>query len=111
LFRILIDFFAGLVLESNLKMSRRKRRLFFLGVFTVFLFATLSINFFHTEKGLRPDGACPVCHFQSSSLAVGLSLNIILPQLLLVEVLPVWESNLEIPAIPFDLVSRPPPLV
>jgi len=90
-------------------MSRRRRGLFFLGVFAVFLFATLFVHFFHTEKGLRPDSSCPACHFQSTSLAVSLSLTIILPRLLLIEILPVWESCLENPAVFFDLVSRSPP--
>lgn len=90
-------------------MSRRRRGLLFLGVFAIFLFATLFVHFFHTEKGLRPDSSCPACHFQTTSLAVGLGLTIILPQLLLVEILPVWESHLESPAIFFDLVSRSPP--
>jgi len=110
-FDLLLDFSMRPVLEYGLTMSRRRRGLFFLGVFAVFLFATLFINFFHTEKGLRPDSSCPACHFQTSSLAVGLSLTIILPRLLLVAVLSVWESKLEIPAVLFDLVSRPPPLV
>jgi ABC-type Mn2+/Zn2+ transport system permease subunit len=90
-------------------MSQRRRGLFFLGVFAVFLFASLFVHFFHTEKGLRPDSSCPACHFQSTSLAVGLSLAIILPQLLLVEILPVSESHLESAAVFFDLVSRSPP--
>jgi hypothetical protein len=90
-------------------MNRRRRGLLFLGVFTVFLFATLFIHFFHTEKGLLPDSSCPACHFQTSSLAVGLCLAIILPRLLLVEILPVWESRSESRAVFFDLVSRAPP--
>jgi hypothetical protein len=90
-------------------MSRRKRGLIFLGVFVSFVLATLFVHFFHTEKGIHPDGTCPACHFQTSSLAVGLSLAIILPQLLLVEVLPVWESDIETPALFFDRVSRSPP--
>jgi ABC-type Mn2+/Zn2+ transport system permease subunit len=90
-------------------MSRRRRGLFVLGVFAVFLFATLFIHFFHTEKGLRPDSSCPACHLQTTSLAVGLSLAVILPRLLLVEFLSVWESDFESPAVFFELVSRPPP--
>jgi hypothetical protein len=91
-------------------MSRRKRGLIFLGVFASFVLATLFVHFFHTEKGIHSDGTCPACHFQTSSLAVGLSLAIILPQLLLVEVLPVWESDIKSPAIFFDFVSRSPPI-
>jgi len=92
-------------------MSRRRRGLLFLGVFAIFLFATLFVHFFHTEKGLRPDGSCPACRFQTTSLAVGLSLTIVLSRLLLVETLPIWEAHLEAPAIFFELVSRSPPLV
>ena len=92
-------------------MSQRRRGLLFLGVFAIFLFATLFVHFFHTEKGMRPDGSCPACQFQRTSLAVGLSLTIVLPRLLLVETLLIWESHLETPAIVFDLVSRSPPLV
>jgi hypothetical protein len=90
-------------------MRRRRNGLIFLGVFASFLLATLLVHFFHTEKGIHPAGTCPACHFQTSSLAVGLSLAIILPQLLLVEVLPIWESDIETPALFFDLVSRSPP--
>jgi ABC-type Mn2+/Zn2+ transport system permease subunit len=92
-------------------MSRSKRGLFFLGIFAVFLFATLFVHFFHTEKGLHSDCTCPACQFQTTSLAVGLILAIFLPRLLFVEFLPVWECNIETRAILFDLVSRPPPLV
>jgi hypothetical protein len=90
-------------------MRRKNRSLVFLGIFASFLLATLLVHFFHTEKGIHPDGTCPACHFQTSSLAVGLSLAIILPRLLLVEVLPVWESDDETPALFCDLVSRSPP--
>jgi hypothetical protein len=90
-------------------MSRRKRGLVVLGVFTIFLFASLFVHFFHTEKGLSPDSSCPACHFQTSSLAVGLSLAVTLPQLLLVEVLSVGESHSEILAVFSELVSRSPP--
>jgi hypothetical protein len=90
-------------------MNRRSRGLLFLAFFVVFLFVTLFIHFFHTEKGLRPDNSCPACHFQTSSLAVGLSLAIILPSLLLLEILSARESDLESRAVFFELVSRAPP--
>ena len=90
-------------------MSRRRRGLLILGVFAVFLFATLFVHFFHTEKGLRPDNSCPACHLQTSSLAAGLSLAVFLPLLLLVEVLSVREYDFESPAILFERVSRAPP--
>jgi hypothetical protein len=106
---LLLDFSKRPGLKSGLTMSRRRRGFLFLGVFAIFLFATLFVHFFHTEKGLRPDGSCPACHFQTTSLAVGLGLTIILPRLLLVEILPVWESHAESPALYFDLVSRSPP--
>jgi hypothetical protein len=102
-------FLTRLVLKSHSTMSRRRRGLLFLGIFVTFLFATLFVHFFHTEKGLRPDGSCPACHFQTSSLAVGLSLAVNLPRLLFVEILPAWESHLESQTISFDLVSRSPP--
>jgi hypothetical protein len=91
-------------------MSRTTRGLFVFGLFGVFLFASLFVNFFHTEKGPRPDATCPACHFQTTSLAVALILAIVLPRLLFVEILSVREHDLETPAIIFDLVSRPPPL-
>jgi hypothetical protein len=90
-------------------MSRRRRGLFVLGVFGIFLFATLFIHFFHTEKGPCPEGSCPACHFQTTSLAAGLSLAVDLPRLALVETLPAWESRVESQAVSFDLVSRSPP--
>jgi len=92
-------------------MSRRKRGLIFLGVFAGFLFVTLFVNFFHTEKGLQGDESCPACHFQTNSLAVGLSLDIVLPRLLLVGVPPGCEYGLEAPDVCLALVSRSPPLV
>jgi hypothetical protein len=106
---ISFDFSARVVLELSGTMRRRNSGLIFLVVFASFLLATLLVHFFHTEKGIHPDGSCPACHFQTSSLAVGLSLAIILPQLLLVEILPVWESEFESPVVFFDLVSRSPP--
>ncbi|MDH4271274.1 MAG: hypothetical protein OEW18_04785 [Candidatus Aminicenantes bacterium] len=90
-------------------MSRRRSGLIFLGVFASFLLATLLVHFFHTEKGIHPDGSCPACHFQTSSLAIGMSLAIILPQLVLAEILSVWESEFESPVVFFDLTSRSPP--
>lgn len=90
-------------------MSRRHRALIVLAVFSCFVLATLLFHFFHTEKGFHPDGACPACHFQTSSLAVGQNPAIILPQLLLIEILPFCESDVESPALFFDLVSRSPP--
>jgi hypothetical protein len=90
-------------------MSRRSRGLFFLGVFAIFLFATLFIHFFHTEKGLRPDDSCLACHFQTTSLAAGPGLTVILPRLLLFEILSIREFRPESPAVYFDLVSRSPP--
>jgi hypothetical protein len=90
-------------------MSRRKRDLFFLGVLGIFLFAILFIHFFHTEKGLRSEGSCPACHFQTTSLAVGLTMAFDLPRLSFVETLPVWESHVESQSVSFDLVSRSPP--
>jgi len=34
----------------------------------LFLFVTLFINFFHTEKTLCKNDTCPACNFQNSSL-------------------------------------------
>ncbi|MBN2409523.1 MAG: hypothetical protein JXE07_07270 [Candidatus Aminicenantes bacterium] len=90
-------------------MSRRQRGLVFLAVFSSFLLATLFVHFFHTEKGIHPEGTCPACHFQTSSIAVGLSPAIILPPLLRIEILPILESDIEGPALFFDLLSRSPP--
>jgi hypothetical protein len=90
-------------------MRRKNRSLVFLGIFASFLLATLLVHFFHTEKGIHPDGTCPACHLQTSSLAVGLCLAIILPRLVLVEILPVWESDNVTPALFRSLVSRSPP--
>lgn len=90
-------------------MRGRSRGLVFLVVFAGFLLATLLVHFFHTEKGIHPDRNCPACHLQTSSVAVGLSLAIILPRLLPVEILPVWESDNETPAFFRHLVSRSPP--
>jgi hypothetical protein len=106
---ILLDLLERVVLKLGGAMSRRRRGLVFLGIFVCFLLATLFVHFFHTEKGIHPSGTCPACHFQTTSLAAGLSLAIVLPELLLIEVLPVPELNLESPALFFDLVSRSPP--
>ncbi len=90
-------------------MRLRRRGLIFLGVFASFLLAVLLAHFFHTERGIHSCGSCPACHFQTSSLAVGLSTAVILPRLLPAEILPVCESDPESPALFFDLVSRSPP--
>jgi hypothetical protein len=91
-------------------MSRRKHGVLCVAVLLLFLLATFFVHFFHTEKGLRPSASCPACHFQSTSLAVGLGLAIVLPQFPLVEMLIVLESDAEMPVLSFELVSRPPPL-
>ncbi len=44
-----------------------KQQLILIALFS-FLFITLSINFFHTEKILTRNDNCPACQFQNSSL-------------------------------------------
>lgn len=34
----------------------------------IFLIVTLFVNFFHTEKDIKNNKFCPVCHFQNSFL-------------------------------------------
>jgi hypothetical protein len=50
-------------------MFQGSRKYFTLSVLFAFLFLTLFINFFHTEKTLEENDNCPACHFQNSSLA------------------------------------------
>jgi len=90
-------------------MSQRNGRLVSSATLAVFLFAILFIHFFHTEKGLRPDRACPACHLQTSSVATASGPAAILPLLLLVEVLSVGEYDFESPAVCLGRVSRAPP--
>lgn len=92
-------------------MGRRRRRLICSGILPLIFFVTLFINFFHTETGLSSDRECPACHFQGSSLAIGLSPAVTLPQLWLVETVPELEPKLIVAAVFFDLFSRPPPVV
>jgi hypothetical protein len=50
-----------------IKRSKRNLVLFFL--LPGFLFASLFIGFFHTEKSALSSRDCPACHFSASSIA------------------------------------------
>jgi hypothetical protein len=56
-----------------------------------FLLTTLFINYFHTEKCLYANNACPACHFQNSTLATNQINFFLLPQLCLLEILKTFE--------------------
>gem|GEM_PF-1369908 len=92
-------------------MSRgfRFRAFLFVWVFGVFLATILLVNFFHTEKSPFPSSSCPACHLQQTSLATGVALVLYVPQLLLLEILPIPECSIEISALAIDLVTRSPP--
>ncbi len=47
----------------------------------VFISVTLFIGFFHTEKTIRPNSACPACQLQVSSLATCASQPAVVPDI------------------------------
>jgi len=73
-------------------MRTKKITLLNLSFLLVFLFATLFINFFHTEKNVLTKDNCPACNFQHSALATTQIHFFQLPQLYLLEPLKTFYS-------------------
>jgi hypothetical protein len=107
---ISVDFFRAFVLELSQTMVQRRSAVIAVGMFLVFLFVLLTVNFFHTEKSFHPSESCPACHFQQSSLSVGPALPVQLPPLFLIAILPCLDSFHKAPVFSISLSSRSPPL-
>jgi hypothetical protein len=91
-------------------MVQRRSAVLALGIFLLFFFVLLAVNFSHTEKSFRPSESCPACHFQQSSLSVGPALPVQLPPLFLIAILPCLDSSQKTPVFSISLASRSPPL-
>lgn len=76
-----------------------------------FLFLTLFINFFHTEKNLRKSNSCPACHFQNSTLTTSQINFFHLPQLFLLEIRIAFDSFNYKQIFFIDPASRSPPQI
>lgn len=66
-------------------MIRKHKKPLNLAFLFTFLFLTLFINFFHTEKNILRNDNCPACHFQNSTLTTSQINFFQLPQLFLLE--------------------------
>ncbi len=92
-------------------MVKRHKKLLCLKSLLIFLFLTLFINFFHTEKTVQPNHFCPACHFLNSTLATNQINFFHLPQLYLLEILKKIESFNYWQVFFIDSTSRSPPQI
>lgn len=60
-------------------MSKKKKDILNLTILFTFLFFTLFINFFHTERHLTDNDNCPACNFQISTFTTHQIIFFILP--------------------------------
>lgn len=89
---------------------RYKKPLNVVFLFT-FLFISLFINFFHTEKNVLPDHFCPACHFQKSTLATNQINFFHIPQLNILEILKTFHSFNYTYIFSIESTSRSPPQI
>lgn len=90
---------------------RAKERYLNLGFILIFLFISLFIHCFHTEKTLTGKDNCPACNFQNSSLATGYIYFFYIPDLIFKDIIkPNKTSHLREVFISSAL-SRSPPFV
>jgi len=92
-------------------MNKRYKKYFNLAFLLTYLFLTLFINFFHTEKNIKSDHSCPACHFQNSTLTTNHINFFCLPQLSLLELLKTNESINYWQIYFADPTSRSPPQI
>jgi hypothetical protein len=92
-------------------MSRRNQKLFNFLFLSVFLFVTLFINFFHTEKNFTRDDNCPACRFQNSSLTTTQINFFHLPPPSIFTILITFESSNYTYILFIDPSSRSPPTI
>jgi len=92
-------------------MSTKKIKLLNLLFLLIFLFATLFINFFHTDKTVLSKDDCPACNFLHSTLATSQINFFQLPQLYLLETLKTFYSFSYQKIFSLIPTSRSPPQV
>jgi len=90
-------------------MAKSYRKQFNIAFLLIFLFLTLTINYFHTEDTLRQSENCPACQFQNSTLMTSQIHFFHLPQLLALESLRLFESSIPSHLIFITPSSRSPP--
>jgi len=92
-------------------MSTKKIKLLNLLFLLIFLFATLFINFFHTDKTVLSKDDCPACNFLHSTLATSQINFFQLPQLYLLETLKTFYSFSYQKIFSLIPTSRSPPQI
>jgi len=92
-------------------MSSKKTKHFNLLFLLIFLFATLFINFFHTEKTVLSKDDCPACNFLHSTLATSQINFFQLPQLYLLDILKTFYSFSYQKIFFINPTSRSPPQI
>ena len=92
-------------------MRTKETRLLNLLFLCVFLFTTLFINFFHTDKTVLSKDNCPACNFLNSALATSHIHFFKLPQLQLLDILKTFYSFSYQKVLSVNPTSRSPPQV
>jgi hypothetical protein len=92
-------------------MSTKKIKLLNILFLLVFLFATLFINFFHTEKNVMDNDNCPACNFMHSTMATSQINFFHLPQLYFLDILKTFYSFSYQKIFPINPTSRSPPQI
>lgn len=92
-------------------MNKKNKKYFNLLFLSLFLFITLFINFFHTEKTLERNDNCPACQFQHSSLTTSQINFFCLPPLSFLSTLQPLESFNYTYLFSIDPASRSPPQI
>ena len=92
-------------------MSTKKIKLLNLLFLLIFLFATLFINFFHTDKTVLSKDDCTACNFLHSTLATSQINFFQLPQLYLLETLKTFYSFSYQKIFSLIPTSRSPPQI
>ncbi len=92
-------------------MSAKKIKLLNLVFLHIFLFTTLFINFFHTDKTVLSKDDCPACNFLHSTLATSQINFFHLPQLYLLDSLKTFYSFSHQKIFSLNPTSRSPPQI
>lgn len=92
-------------------MFREYKKPLNLAFLFTFLFLTLFINFFHTEKSIRTSDSCPACHFQNSTLMTSQINFFHLPQLFPLETRVSFDSFDYRQTFYINPTSRSPPQI
>jgi hypothetical protein len=67
------------------------RKVLVAGLIALLAAMTVSVHFFHAEKGLGGDASCPACRLQASSLAVHEVDGIVAPRFQILDFVSVLE--------------------